>query len=56
MAEEEVYYSARDEAWVVGRFGDVGPAPDNEVRPDRYAPPQPEESWPAARHGLAHPK
>jgi hypothetical protein len=38
----------RDEAWARERFGDVGPAPDNEVRPDKYAKAQP--------RGLAHPK
>lgn len=38
----------RDEAWVRERFGDVGPAPSNEVVPDPNVPEQP--------RGLAHPK
>lgn len=31
----------RNEAWVTRRFGDVGPAPSNEVEPDPRALPSP---------------
>lgn len=33
--------AARDEAWVEATFGDVGPAPSNEVEVDQGAPEAP---------------
>lgn len=47
----------RDEEWVRERFGDVGPAPSNEVVvTGRQAQPQPRARWANSQHGLAHPK